>query len=118
MYLSIGVPEEKFWDSTPYDLEPYLEAHKLRQEQSDIKSWQFNMYTMRAVQTAVANVLLGNKSKAKYFDKPFTEMVEKEKTQKELSEKEKKKEREKLLLTLQLWQANFELNHPKGEQET
>ena len=112
MYLSIGVPEEKFWDSTPYDLEPYLEAHKLRQEQSDIKSWQFNMYTMRAVQTAVANVLLGNKSKAKYFDKPFTEMVEKEKTQKELSEKEK------LLLTLQLWQANFELNHPKGEQET
>lgn len=115
--MSIGVPEEKFWDSTPYDLEPYLEAYKLRQEQSDIKSWQFNMYTMCAVQTAVANVFIGKKSKAKYFDKPFTEMVKKEKVQKELSEKEKKKEREKLLLTLQLWQANFELNHPKGEQK-
>ena len=105
MYLSIGVPEEKFWDSTPYDLEPYLEAHKLRQEQSDIKSWQFNMYTMCAVQTAVANVLLGKKSKAKYFDKPFIEMVKKEKIQKELSEKEKRKR--KTLIDIAIMASQF-----------
>lgn len=59
LYLSIGVSEEKFWDSTPYDLEPYLESYKLKQRQWDAQAWQYNMYTMCAVQTAVATVLVG-----------------------------------------------------------
>ena len=45
------------------------------------------------------------------------QMAEKEQHEKELSEVDKKKQREKLLMALQLMQANFELNHPKGEQE-
>ncbi len=117
MYLSIGVSEEKFWDSTPYDLEPYLESYKLKQRQWDVQAWQYNMYTMCAVQTAVATVLVGKKSKAKYLDKPFLQDIQEEQEKGEnLSEAEKKRQREKLLMTLQLMQANFELNHSNDDE--
>lgn len=95
LYLSIGVSEEKFWDSTPYDLEPYLDAYKLKQRQWDAQAWQYNMYTMCAVQTAVATVLVGKKTKAKYLDKPFLQDVQEEQEKGEnLSEAEKKRQRE------------------------
>ena len=117
MYLSIGVSEEKFWDSTPYDLEPYFEAYKLKQRQWDAQAWQYNMYTMCAVQTAVATVLVGKKSKAKYLDKPFLQDIQEEQDKGEnLSEVEKKRQREKFLMTLQLMQANFELNHSNDDE--
>ena len=117
MYLSIGVSEEKFWDSTPYDLEPYLESYKLKQRQWDAQAWQYNMYTMCAVQTAVATVLVGKKSKAKYLDKPFLQDIQEEQEKGEnLSEAEKKRQREKLIMTLQLMQANFELNHSNDDE--
>ena len=116
LYLSIGVSEEKFWDSTPYDLEPYMESYNLKRKISDAEAWQYNIYTMCAVQTAVANVLLGKKSKAEYIGEPF---MQKEKcnsdNEEHISEDEKKKQREKLLMTLQLMQANFELNHSNDE---
>ena len=117
LYLSIGVSEEKFLDSTPYDLEPYLESYKLKQRQWDAQAWQYNMYTMCAVQTAVATVLVGKKSKAKYLDKPFLQDIQEEQEKGEnLSEAEKKRQREKLLMTLQLMQANFELNHSNDDE--
>lgn len=118
MYLSIGVSEEKFWDSTPYDLEPYMKAYKLKRKVADVEAWQFNMYTMCAVQTAVANVLVGKKSKAKYLEEPFSQTSEKRKQEdsENLSESEKKKQRDRLLMTLQLMQANFELNHSNSDE--
>ena len=116
--MSVGVSEEKFWDSTPYDLEPYMEAYKLKQKMADSQAWQFNMYTMCAVQTAVANVLVGKKSKAEYLKEPFSQTAEKQKQEDEenLSEAEKKRQRDKLLMTLQLMQANFELNHSNDDE--
>lgn len=118
LYLSIGVSEEKFMDSTPYDLEPYMEAYKLKQKMADSQAWQFNMYTMCAVQTAVANVLIGKKSKAEYLKEPFSQTAEKQKQEDEenLSETEKKRQRDRLLMTLQLMQANFELNHGNNDE--
>lgn len=116
--MSIGVSEEKFWDSTPYDLEPYMEAYNLKRKVSDAEAWQFNMYTMCAVQTAVANVLIGKKSKAEYLKEPFSQTAEKQKQEDEenISETEKKRQRDRLLMTLQLMQANFELNHGNNDE--
>ncbi len=116
LYLLIGVSEEKFWDSTPYDLEPYMESYNLKRKISDAEAWQYNIYTMCAVQTAVANVLLGKKSKAEYIGEPFMQKEKYDSDNEEcISEDEKKKQREKLLMTLQLMQANFELNHSNDE---
>ena len=116
LYLSIGVSEEKFMDSTPYDLEPYMEAYNVKRKIADAEAWQFNMYTMCAVQTAVTNVLLGKKSKAKYIEEPFMQNSENNSDDEEhLSEAEKKKQRERLLMSFQLMHANFELNHSNDE---
>ena len=93
-----------------------MESYKLKRKYADSESWQHNMYTMCAVQTAVANVLLGQKSKAHYIKEPLLQHVEqKEKNKEQLSEEEKKKQRDKLLATLQIMQANFELNHSNEE---
>lgn len=93
-----------------------MESYNLKRKISDAEAWQYNIYTMCAVQTAVANVLLGKKSKAEYLKEPF---MQEEKcnsdNEEHISEDEKKKQCEKLLMTLQLMQANFELNHSNDE---
>lgn len=115
--MSIGVSKAEFMDSTPSDLEPYLQAERIKLKNRDAEAWGYGYYVFMSVKVAVDTSLYGKKSKAKYFKEPLMQIAEKEKQKKKLSEEEKKKQREQLLLTLQLWQANFELNHSKGEQE-
>ena len=97
----------------------YLEAEKIRQKRKDAELWQAGIYETSATFTAVANALMGKKSKAEYLKKPLLESAEEEKRKQEgiLSEEEKKKQRNALLASLQLMQANFELNHEKGRQD-
>lgn len=106
-------------DSTPVELKPYLEAEKICQKRKDAELWQAGIYETSATFTAVANALMGKKSKAEYLKKPLLESAEEEKRKQEgiLSEEEKKKQRNALLASLQLMQANFELNHEKGRQD-
>lgn len=113
-YMVMGVSEEKFWDSTPEELKPYLKAYELKQKSKDSDMWQMGIYVMSAVQTAVQNSLFGRKSKAEYIKEPLLNKVEEKK--KILTEQDKKNERDKLLMTLQLMQANFELNHDKDKR--
>ncbi len=115
--LAIGISKDEFMSSTPKDLEPYFEAERLKLKQRDWEAWQFGHYTLMATSVAVSSSLYGKKSNVKYFKESLMQMAEKEQHEKELSEVDKKKQREKLLMALQLMQANFELNHPKGEQE-
>lgn len=109
-------------ESTPSELKPYLDAEKLRQERKDAELWQAGIYTTSATFTAVANALMGKKSKAKYYEKPLLESAEEKKREDAelLSDEEKQKQRKMLLMSLQLMQANFELNHnddEKGRQD-
>ena len=114
VYMVMGVSEEKFWDSTPEELKPYIKAHEIKQKAKDSDMWQMGIYVLSAVQTAVQNSLFGRKSKAEYIKEPLSNKVQKR--EKVLTEQDKKNEREKLLMTLQLMQANFELNHSKDER--
>lgn len=106
-------------DSTPAELKPYLEAEKIRQKRRDAELWQAGIYQTSATFTAVANALMGKKSKVEYIKKPLLESAEEEKKKqsKILTEEEKKKQREALLASLQLMQASFEANHKKGRQD-
>lgn len=111
MYLSIGVSEERFWDGCPTDLKPFVDAENLRAKRIDSESWNLGRYARQAVYVAISDAFMGNKSKAEYFDKPISMLVEENKADEDLTEEEKEQERQKLLLKLQVWQANFELNH-------
>ena len=59
-----------------------------------------------------------HKRKAEYLKEPFSQTAEKQKQEDEenLSETEKKRQRDRLLMTLQLMQANFELNHGNNDE--
>lgn len=73
--------------------------------------WWFGFYIQDAVAIAVEKNLAGRKAKGKYFEKPLLqEVAEKQEEQKKvLSEEEKMKQVEMLFQTLQIRQANFEL---------
>lgn len=70
-------------DSTPAELKPYLEAEKIRQKRKDAELWQAGIYQTSATFTAVANALIGKKSKAEYLKKPLLESAEEEKRKQE-----------------------------------
>ena len=112
-YMVIGVSEEKFWDSTPEELKPYLKAYELKKKEKDNDMWQMGIYVMSAVQAVVQKSLFGRKSKAEYLKEPLSNKAQEK--DKVLTESDKKNEREKLLMTLKLMQANFELNHEKDK---
>lgn len=110
-YLAMGVSMDVFMDSTPEELKPYKLAYEIRQRSRDTEMYNMGIYVLSAVQTAVQNSLYGKKANAQYLKEPLLANVESQ--DKELSEEQKKKEREKLLMTLQLMQTNFEMNHDK-----
>ena len=103
-------------DSTPLELECYVEAEKMIQKRKDAERWQMGMYNMSAVSVAVSRALAGKKSKAKYIEKPMSEQVsESQKEEENLTEEQAGTERDKLLTALMTMQANFELNHGGGD---
>ncbi len=71
--MSIGVSEEHFWESSPKDLEPYIESHNMRERLLDQHMWLMGIYINNAVGVAVSRALNGSKSRAKYLERPFSE---------------------------------------------
>jgi hypothetical protein len=100
----LGVSEEKFWDSTPFELEPYAKMDEMRQKREDQNMWVSGMYVYSAIGCVLAQAL-GN-GDATYPSKPFTLSGDEN-----LTEEEKQRERDALVAQLQVMQANFELSH-------
>lgn len=98
-------------DSSPTELKPFIKAQQKIDKKRDEQMWSMGIYVMGAVQVAIERNLSGKKSKAKYFEKPLLqESASSDNLEKELiTEEEKRTERDKLLLTLQIMQSNFEL---------
>lgn len=117
MFISLGVSKAEFMDSTPKDLECYIEAEKMAQKRRDAENWQMGMYNMSAFSVALGKALSGRKSKSKYMDKPIMEKIKESQKEEEenLTEEQMVTERDKLLAALMTMQANFELNHSGGE---
>ena len=73
------------------------------------------MYNLNAFSTALSMALAGKKSKAKYLEKPLLEQTDNIPDE-ELTEEQIEQERQKLLMALQVSQANFELNKGKVDE--
>lgn len=102
-------------DSCPIDIECYHEAEILREKRSDRERWHMGMYNLNAFSVALSTALNGRKSKAKYIDKPLLEQAQTVPDE-ELTEEQIEQERQRLLLALQVSQANFELNKGKVDE--
>lgn len=75
--MAIGVSYERFMDSCPKELEPFVEAEKLRLKRQDEDMWVMGIYVQSAVSVAVEHCLAGRKAKSRYFDKPISRNMEK-----------------------------------------
>lgn len=117
MFLSFGVTKSEFLDSTPRDMECYIEAEKMRIRRRDTENWQMGMYNLSAFGTALSKALNGRKSHAEYRKTPIYEEIEElQKPEEELTEEEKERGRKNLLMSLQIMQTNFEMNHSGGDE--
>jgi hypothetical protein len=96
-------------EGCPSELEYVFKAQKLRKKMNDINNWELGMYIESAVATAVEHNLAGYKARSSYVKEPFSETIEKKKT-------DELKDNNKLLMaTLQAWATNWKLEHPDTE---
>lgn len=70
-YLAIGVSYEKFMDSCPTELEPFLKAYKMQRNKEDVLQWQLGQYMAAAVSCIFP--------KGKYPKKPMFQIDEEKK---------------------------------------
>lgn len=101
----LGVSEERFWDSTPVELEPYRKMDEMLQQRLDQQMWMMGAYVTNAVGVAVSNALNGKKSRAKYLGEPFSAS--------EKRERERTPEDDLLRFTawVAVWNENFIRTH-------
>lgn len=113
-FLSIGVTEEHFWESTPKELEPYVKAHEMTLEREDRANYTLGLYIYSAV-GAVIGAAFGNK-KAKYLEEPFSETSRKQKEMENMDEETKMKYVNQLFAKLGVMQTNFEMEKKRKAQ--
>ena len=115
--MSIGVSKEEFDDSTPNELQCYVDAYDLQRKRKDAEMWQMGIYNLNAFSVALSKALSGRKSHAKYMDEPMYMREQRDADEKNATEEQKKIERDKLLMRLKLMQATFEANQElRGNQ--
>ena len=75
--LFLGMTEERFWESTPDDLEPYRLAYKMRQQEQiaveNFAAWMQGVYIQEAIACSVFVAEIPNKRKQlpSYPEKPY-----------------------------------------------
>ena len=111
-YLAIGVSYERFMCSCPKELEPFVEAERLKVLRQDEDMWVMGMYVQSAVAVAVEHCLAGKKAKSKYLELPLREKMEEEN---KVSEDNLQKQRKQFVAQLMLMKANFELENGKND---
>ena len=102
--------KEEFDDSTPNDLQCYVDAFELQRRRRDADMWQQGIYNLNAFSVALSKALSGKKSQAKYLAEPMLMSKQREIDEENATEEEKKIERDRLLMRLQTMQATFEAN--------
>ena len=108
----MGVTYERFMDSCPKQLEPYVKAHNNKiMEEDYLQHLWFGNYGLSALIVAIDRCFRGKKSKFEYIKEPI---LSKTFENDGLTEEEIQKQRELFVAKLQVMQTNFELNK-KGQ---
>ena len=114
-YLAIGVDYERFMSSCPKELEPFVEAERLRILKRDEDMWVMGMYVQNAVSVAVEHCLAGKKAKSQYLKLPLREKMEEEN---KISEEKLQRQREQFVAQLMIMKTNFELNKENAKNDS
>lgn len=79
-------------NSSPKELEPFVEAFKMQSKRRDEEMWMMGIYTMSAFKTVIDQCINGRKAKTEYIKEPLTKTDKK--SFDEMTEEEKKQARE------------------------
>lgn len=107
-------PEFLCW-SCPAEIEPYTKMYELAERKKDEFAWLQGHYMYEGTLVAIDNAFLGNKSKAKYPQKPISQQAREESG--EMSHEEKMKKVRALFDRLQIMKVNYDLSHQKEEEK-
>ena len=108
----MGVTYERFMDSCPKELDPYVKAHNNKVMEEDyLQHLWWGNYGLSALIVAIDRCFRGKKSKFEYIKEPILSKTFENDV---LTEEEIQKQRELFVAKLQVMQTNFELNK-KGQ---
>lgn len=105
--------EERFWDSDPNDIKPYIYAQETRIKQADQVAWMQGIYFYNALQTALSQ--FAGKKNDRYISEPILEKSDNQKKLENLSELQKENYVNQLFTQLLVMQSNF--NRSKKSQQ-
>lgn len=97
MALECGMTPTQFWEEEPRLVNSYIRKHEMELDEFNYKSWLLNVYTFKAVSTAIGLSFAEekNKNKIKYFDEPIEEFYinkrDKQNSETTLNEKHRNK---------------------------
>lgn len=114
--MAIGVTYERFMNSCPRELKPFLESYKIRRKMLDEQMWILGQYIGSALDSTVCNAFLWRRKGEKahrYIEMPFMQKMEEQR--KPLSKDELQRQRELFVAKLEVMKTNFELSHPKKQ---
>ena len=94
------MPEDRFWESTPRSLKPYVTAFNIRRKNEDERDWIAGMYVAHAIGSTMSK-------SGKYPDKALLADVA---VNERDAERIKQQKVELLFAQLNAMQANFEIN--------
>lgn len=101
--MSIGMTYEQYYYGTPYLVQAYSKAHRLRQKEKNFDSWLQGRYMLDALNVAMSG--FGSKGqKPKYPEKPY-DIYPKTKEEREI---EARKAREKVIANLNAWKKQWD----------
>lgn len=83
-------------DSTPKELEPYVDAFEIKSRRRDEELWLMGIYNMSAFRTVIDQCFNGKKSKCEYFKFPLSKNQSRNFEDMSEEEKEQAKEYEQL----------------------
>lgn len=112
---AMGISWGEFWGMNPRIIQAIADGYAKRIEQQDRMNWLNGHYILSAVTVGVERNLAGKKSKAEYIKEPLWGQMQKENTP--MSEKELQKQRELFVEKLKTMKSNYELSHPKKEND-
>lgn len=104
--LSIGVDYKLFWRLNPTKLKAFNQAYQFsfdrRMQEAEMTAYMNGLYVVKAIACTFG--------KSKYPEKPIGLLKTDKKEDVELTEEDIQAQRDKLVLSLQIMQTNFELS--------
>lgn len=90
--MAIGMTYEQYWYGDPLMVRAFYKAEQLRQQRINEDAWLFGVYTYRALDSTVGNMVRKKGTKPSEYPKKPVELIKQEETEIEKEQREEQEE--------------------------